>query len=97
MISFELFEKCMKTLEEYVEKDRKLLELVGEGIGTYSCDLEKVIVELLENEFEDTSLIEWWIYDCDFGQDHATCWDSEDVEYDVSGIKDFYYFLVRRV
>lgn len=99
MIDFELFEKTINILRTQEVNDQKLQELIGDGIGTYSCDIVGVCVELLRFSFGDEyAWIDWWLWECDYGQRNAVYWpkgkDPENDEgVDISSIKDFYEFL----
>lgn len=97
MISFEQFEKVINTLEHYSEKDRQLMDLIGDGIGTYTCDMSQVLVDLLKfNIDNEDEWIEWWIWDCDFGKSKHCLYREKDSKEDIflNDIKVFYHFLL---
>lgn len=99
MINFELFEKTINVIKEQEDKDKKIQDLMCDGIITYSCDITSVCVKLLESSFnDDDEWVSWWIWDCDYGQKRARYWpkgfDVNEEGIDISNIKDFYNFLI---
>lgn len=98
MINFELFEKSLMTIKEYSDKDQVLMDLVGEGVGTYTCDYGEVVISLLKSHFNGDvdEWIEWWMWDCDFGEDHCLYSPADsDEEISLSDVKEFYEFLIK--
>lgn len=114
-ISLETFESCMGFLKEKEQMRTELQDVINSHNEVYACgfDLpysfdETEIIAILEDAFklksepgEDT-VISWWVYDTDFGQD-ATLEDPDFNFYighyplsdlvDVSTPKKLYYYL----
>lgn len=97
MIDFETFKKAIETIEKYDEKDQKLHDLVGEGIGTYSCDMISIMVKLLGSHFNGDvdDWIGWWLWECNYGTEHYI-YNEKDSDEDISlsDIEVFYNFLL---
>jgi len=96
MIDFDTFKKTIKIIKDYDEKDQKLHDLVGEGIGTYSCNIISVVIELLSKHLDnDDCWLSWWIWECNYGTEHCLYNEKDsDEDIDLSDIRVFYDFLV---
>lgn len=92
MISKEEFVKIIKRLRDYNDLQDKIQELFRDNIDNQEMDFmnagsicighETIVVELLENMFNDKDTISWWLYECNYGRDFSL----GDLEVDGVGI-----------
>ncbi len=78
MISKEEFVKIIKRLRDYNDLQDKINELFRDNIDNQEMDFmnagsicvghETIVVELLENIFNDKDTISWWLYEQDYGR-----------------------------
>ena len=78
MITKEQFCKIIKRLSDYNDLQDKIQELFRNNIDNQEMDFmnagsicvghETIVVELLENMFNDKDTISWWIYEQDYGR-----------------------------
>lgn len=96
MITFETFENTINAIKAVMEKDEKLLDLIGEGISMYSHDTIEAMTNLLIDAIKDTGgYISWWMWETNFGEDPEMAFLYEDEKgRSVASIEDFYSFLV---
>lgn len=106
MISKEKFVEILQDLQDvndFVnqtnEKARKLKDAITSDFFnamSLSISHENIVLELLENMFNDTIMLSWWIYDLDFGRQYKEgCFtDVNDTPIDVSTAEKLYDFLI---
>lgn len=59
---------------------------------------EDIVVHLLENMFNDTDTISWWLYEKDYGRNpEMKMWDGFGKEIDVSTPEKLYDYLVKNL
>ena len=95
MLSFTEFEKYIKLIKEYEDKDSQISELLDtEGFITYSSPLITALVELLEVLMQDDTdnWIQYWLWECNFGET-GEAWDADGVIIPMNSIGDLYAFL----
>ena len=78
MITKEQFCKIIKRLRDYNDLQDKIQELFRDNIDNQEMDFmnagsicighETIVVELLENIFNDKDTISWWLYEQDYGR-----------------------------
>lgn len=107
MISKEKFVEIIDRLREAndtVEKVNDILRNTRENIesdfmngSALSISHEGIVVELLENMFDDYEIISWWAYEMDYGRKYVDgCFTEEDdTPIDVSTAGKLYDFLIR--
>lgn len=106
MISKEQFVEIIDRLREtndFVnetnEKARKLKDAVeSDFFATMSLTVshESIVLQLLENIFNDADYISWWLYDLDYGRKYKE-YCIQDVDgnaIDVSTAEKLYDFLI---
>lgn len=106
MISKEQFVKIIDRLretndfvEETNDKARKLQDAVESDFFnamSLSISHESIVVELLENIFNDKDYISWWLYELDFGRKYKEYCirDADEKAIDVSTAEKLYDFLI---
>jgi len=62
-----------------------------------SISHENIVVELLENMFNDTDLISWWLYERDYGREEGTVIWEDDKEIDLSTAEKLYDYLIKEL
>ena len=62
-----------------------------------SISHENIVVELLENMFNDTDLIGWWLYERDYGREEGTVIWEDDKEIDLSTAEKLYDYLIKEL
>lgn len=109
MISKERFVNIIETLketndfvEETNEKAMKLQDAIRSDFFnamSLSISHEDIVIQLLENMFNDEDIISWWLYDLDYGRKFKIgCIQEEKegkiVKYDLSNAEKLYDYLV---
>lgn len=99
------FEKSIRTIEKFILDGRKLEDAIScEGIINYGQDLLLNNIKLLEYIFDDeeTSWIEYWIWELDFGERNSkqkygeralTIYDEDGDEIPLESIEELYNLL----
>lgn len=62
----------------------------------YICDelIISQLIDYLQDDFGDMyDTIYWWIYDCDFGTNHAVWYDDKNKKHTCKTIEQLYYML----
>ena len=64
-----------------------------------SISHESIVVQLLENMFNDSDYISWWLYDLDYGRDYkdGCIQDSKGNIIDIFTAEKLYDFLLENV
>lgn len=97
MLTFEEFEKYIKTIKKYSESDNKLGKILkSESFITYSYDAVNAITKLLEYAMNDSKnqWIEYWLWELDFGKENYRMKIEENgVEIPLTTIRDLYNML----
>ena len=105
MISKEEFVAIMdklKKVNDFVdETNKKARELddaiISDFYNTMSLSIshENIVVELLENMFNNTEIISWWLYEKDYGRkSELKMWDEFGKEIDLSTADKLYDYLI---
>lgn len=89
-------------VEETNDKARKLQDAIeSDFYNTMSLSIshESIVVELLENMFNDRDYISWWLYDLGYGRDYkdGCIQDADGKIIDLSTAEKLYDFLVENV
>ena len=106
MISKEKFVKIINRLKNYNELQDKIDELFKDNIDNRENDFinaasicighESVVIELLENMFNDKDTISWWIYECNYGRDFSLGdLEVDGIEIDLSTAEKLYDYLIK--
>ena len=85
-----------KTNDEARELDDAIM---SDFYNTMSLSIshENIVVELLENMFNDTDLIGWWLYERDYGREEGTVIWEDDKEIDLSTAEKLYDYLIKEL
>ena len=92
----------LKKVNDFVdETNKKARELddaiISDFYNTMSLSIshENIVVELLENMFNDTEIISWWLYEKDYGRkSKLKMWDEFGKEIDLSTADKLYEYLI---
>lgn len=78
MITKQEFVDIISRLRDYNDLQNKIQELFKDNIDNKEMDFmnagsiciahETIVVKLLENMFDDTDILSWWLYECDYGR-----------------------------
>lgn len=106
MISKEEFVKIiekLKIVNDFVEetnsKARKLNDAIISDFfnaSSLSVSHENIVLQLLENMFNDTEILSWWLYELDYGRkfELGCIQDANGKDIDLSTADKLYDFLV---
>lgn len=106
MISKEKFIEIIKRLRDYNDLQNKIQDLFRDSIENQEQDFanagsicighETIVVELLENMFNDKDTISWWLFERDYGRDVlATDVQDNDGKYiDLTTPEKLYDYLL---
>lgn len=108
MISKEQFVKIINRLRDYNDLQDKIQDLFRDNIDNQEMDFmnagsicighETIVVQLLENMFNDKDTISWWLYECNYGRNFAVGIMSVDgVSIDLSTSEKLYDYLVKEL
>lgn len=109
IISKEQFCKIIQRLRDYNDLQDKIQDLFRENIDNQEMDFmnagsicvghETIVVELLENMFNDKDIISWWFYDLDYGRKYTEgcIADKDGTPIDLSTIEKLYDYLVKEM
>ena len=106
IISKEKFVEIINRLKNYKELQDKIDELFKDNIDNRENDFinaasicighESVVIELLENMFDDKDTISWWIYECNYGRDFSLGdLEVDGIEIDLSTAEKLYDYLIK--
>ena len=96
----------LKKVNDFVNKTndeaRKLDDaIISDFFNAQSLSIshESIVIELLENMFEDGDIISWWIYDLEYGTKYEDgCITEEDgTIIDVSTAEKLYDYLIKNM
>jgi len=108
LISKEEFCKIIKRLRDYNDLQDKIQDLFRENIDNQEMDFmnagsicighETIVVQLLENIFNDTDTISYWLYELDYGRKYkkGCLIDENGKEIDISTASYLYNYLFTR-
>ena len=108
IISKEKFIEIINRLKKYSELQDKINDLFKENIDNKEMDFmnagsicighESVVVELLENMFNDKDTISWWLYECNYGRDFSLGdLEVDGIEIDLSTAEKLYDYLIKEM
>ncbi len=108
MITKEQFIKIINRLRDYNDLQDKIQDLFRDNIDNQEMDFmnagsicvghETIVVELLENMFNDTDTISYWLYECNYGRDFKLgnmIVDGEEI--DLSTPEKLYDYLIKEM
>ena len=86
-------------VEETNDKARNLQDAIESDFFnamSLSVSHESIVVQLLENMFNDSDYISWWIYELDYGRNYKEycIQDADGNAIDVSTAEKLYDFLI---
>lgn len=95
----------LKKVNDFVyETNKKARELddaiISDFYNTMSLSIshENIVVELLEDIFNDKDTISWWLYEKDYGRNlELKIWDETGKEIDLSTADKLYNYLVKEM
>jgi hypothetical protein len=99
MLSYNDFEKYIKLIIKYNEKDDQISRIMEvEGFIMYSSELIEGIIDLLGEIMDDkeNGWIDYWCWECDFGEkadDRVSDEDGNPIP--LKTIKDLYFILLK--
>lgn len=107
MISKEKFVETINRLRDYNDLQDKINDLFKENIDNKEADFmnagsicighESVVIELLENMFNDKDTISWWIYECNYGRAFGLGnLEVDGIEIDLSTAEKLYDYLIKK-
>lgn len=100
----EIIDKLRKVndfVDETNAKARKLHDAIISDFHnamSLSISHEQIVVELLENMFNDTYIISWWLYELDYGREYKDyCITVDDKPIDLSDAGKLYDYLIKEM
>lgn len=110
MITKEQFCKIIKRLKDYNDLQDKINELFRDNIDNQEMDFmnagsicighETIVVELLENIFNDGDILSWWILEKNYGR-YVLATDIKDIEtgeyIDLTTPEKLYDYLIKEM
>lgn len=109
MITKKEFVEIIDRLRNYNDLQNKINDLFKDLIDNNEQDFcnagsicighETIVVELLENIFNDKDTLSWWLYECDYGRNFKLGYMQEEKEgkiinIDLSNTEKLYDYLV---
>ena len=102
------FVEIINRLKNYNNLQDKINDLFKENIDNKEMDFmnagsicighESVVVELLENMFNDKDTISWWLYECNYGRDFSLGdLEVDGIEIDLSTAEKLYDYLIKEM
>lgn len=92
-INFKTFKRIIKTIQLFNKDCHKLTKTLLKdtyGFVDFGFNIENEIVELLKLNLNDKDdIIGWWLY-----EDVKKIIYGKTINYDLTDIKDLYYFLI---
>ena len=106
MITKQEFVDIINRLRDYNDLQDKIDDLFKSLIDNKENDFcnagsicighEIIVVRLLENMFDDTDILSWWLYECNYGRDFSFGDLAVDgVEIDLSTAEGLYDYLIQ--
>lgn len=105
MITKQEFVNIINRLRDYNDLQNKIQKLFRDNIdnqemefmnaGSICVGHETIVVKLLENMFNDTDILSWWIYELDYGK-YFSIGDLEDngKQIDLTTPEKLYDYLI---
>lgn len=100
----EIIDKLRKVNDFVDETNKRARELhdaiISDFYNTMSLSIshENIVVELLENMFNDTGIISWWLYELDYGRKHEDyCITENNKPIDLSDAGKLYDYLIKEM
>lgn len=96
----------LKEVNDFVyetnDKARKLNDAIISDFfnaSSLSISHENIVVELLENMFNDKDIIGWWLYELDYGREYKKgCFqDGKGKNIDISTSGKLYDYLIKNM
>ena len=89
-------------VNETNDKARKLQDAVESDFFnamSLSVSHESIVVQLLENMFDDKDYISWWMYELDYGRKYKEycIQDADGKSIDISTTEKLYDFLINEM
>lgn len=93
----------LKEVNDFVnetnDKARKLNDAIISDFfnaSSLSISHENIVVELLENMFNDKDILSWWLYDLDYGRKYKDGYitEADRTEIDLSTPEKLYDYLI---
>lgn len=110
LISKEQFVKIINRLRDYNDLQDKIQDLFKDNIDNQEMDFmnagsicighETIVVELLENMFNDRDTISWWLYEQDYGRSVGIddVFDERTGKYiDLTTPEKLYDYLIKKM
>lgn len=108
MITKEHFVTIINRLKETDDMVDKINNIIRNSTDSFISDFtnagsimichEDIVLHLLENMFNDTDTISWWLYEKDYGRDiRMKMWDGFGNEIDVSTPEKLYDYLIENL
>ena len=108
MITKKEFVEIIERLKNYKELQEQINNLFDDCIDNKEMDFinagsicighETIVVELLENIFNDKDTISWWVYECNYGRDFSLGdLEINGVEIDLSTAEKLYDYLIKEM
>ena len=108
MISKKEFVEIIERLKNYNDLQDKIDDLFKSNIDNKEMDFmnagsicighETIVVNLLENIFNDKDTISWWLYECNYGRDFSLGdLEVNGVEIDLSTAEKLYDYLIKEM
>ncbi len=109
MITKEQFVKIINRLRDYNDLQDKIQELFEDNIDNQEMDFmnagsicvghETIVVELLENLFNERRTISWWIYELNYGRNYkeGCIAEANGTPIDLSTPEKLYDYLIKEM
>ena len=106
MISKKQFVDIVKKLKEandFVDETNERAKKLNDAIvsdfynaQSLAISHEPIVVQLLEDMFEDNDIISWWLYELDYGRKYTKhcIQDANGINIDLSSAEKLYDYLV---
>jgi len=95
----------LKEVNDFVNKTNEEARKLNDAMisdffnaSSLSISHEGIVLELLENIFNDKEIIGWWLYDLDYGRKFKDGYLQEDgINIDVSTAEKLYDYLIENM
>ena len=99
----------LKQVNDFVDETNKKARELNDAIisdffnaSSLSISHETIVVELLENMFNDKDYLSWWLYDLDYGRKFKIGYlqekrDGKTVNIDLSTAEKLYDYLIQNL
>lgn len=99
----------LKQVNDFVDETNKKARELNDAIisdfyntSSLSISHETIVVELLENMFNDTDILGWWLYDLDYGRKFKPGYlqeekDGKIINIDLSTAEKLYDYLIQNL